>query len=510
MVVPLRDQNGKVRYYLGAQLDITELVNGFVGLNSLQKLVNRQHEHADQHGKETLETHNDLLTQFQQLSETFTPQELQTVLKSQKRQEMDDQVVHGFDQHQPHNVRVRNSSADLDSDIQLPGFGSAPSLGFYKNYLLVRPHPSLRILFASQELRIPGILQSPLMDQIGGSSRVRDDLYYALEAGQKVTAKVQWLSKSFDNGRPRWIHCTPLISASGLIGVWMVILVDDEEKTPIPPNNSQAGPLPTTMELSDVPESNPWDPSKPERAQQSGSSGSPSTADSSQTAVSESARPVFEKVPSIIKEVPETVSLPFVSGKARSPNAGISTHQHKPLPSPPPISFVEPDEPRSSTESPPWSRQQAQEQNQHQHQHQSQPQQQQGRYRHGQSPETKSPAAQPFTTRPGPRIAGKSYSFSSEHGLSSEDGHRSVSSKGGDRPTSRDPSHSTPNQSNIPPPDIRWRKPDENRGGVLGRGGGPIPVKVPGKSSQDSGGGQRPTAWKTKKSLSPYGFLFNE
>ena len=133
MVVPLRDQNGKVRYYLGAQLDITELVNGSVGLNSLQKLVNRQHEHADQHGKETLEAHNDLLTQFQQLSETFTPQELQTVLRSQKRQEMDDQVVKGFDQHQPLNVRVRNSSADLNSDIQLPGFGSAPSLGFYKN-----------------------------------------------------------------------------------------------------------------------------------------------------------------------------------------------------------------------------------------------------------------------------------------------------------------------------------------------------------------------------------------
>ncbi|KAL8917251.1 MAG: hypothetical protein Q9172_005926 [Xanthocarpia lactea] len=508
MVVPLRDQNGKVRYYLGAQLDITELVNGSVGLNSLQKLVNRQHGHADQHGKETLETHNDLLTQFQQLSETFTPQELQTVLRSQKRQEMDDQVVHGLDQHQPHNVRVRNSSADLDSDIKLPGFGSAPSLGFYKNYLLVRPHPSLRILFASQELRIPGILQSPLMDQIGGSSRVRDDLYYALEAGQKVTAKVQWLSKSFDNGRPRWIHCTPLISASGLIGVWMVILVDDEEKPAVSPNKSQPGPLPTTMELSDVPESNHWDPAKLERTQQSGSSGTPSTADSSHTAVSESARPVFEKVPSIIKEVPETVSLPFVSGKVRSPNAGISTHQHKPLPSPPPISFVEPDEPRSSTDSLPWSRQQAQEQHQYQHQPQHQQQQQQGRHRHGQSPETKSPAVQPFTTRPGPRIAGKSYSFNSEHGLSSEDGHHSVSSKGGDRPTSRDPNHSTPNHSNIPLPDIRWRKPDDNRGGVLGRGG-PVPVKVPGRSSQDSGG-QRPTAWKTKKSLSPYGFLFNE
>lgn len=136
MVVPLRDQNGKVRYYLGAQLDITELVNDSVGLSSLQKLVTRQHEDTNQNGKESLETHNDLMSQFQQLSETFTPQELQTVLKSQHRQEMDDQVVNGFDNlkgSQPQDVRVCNSSADLDSKIPLPGSGSAPSLGFYKN-----------------------------------------------------------------------------------------------------------------------------------------------------------------------------------------------------------------------------------------------------------------------------------------------------------------------------------------------------------------------------------------
>ena len=137
MVVPLRDQHSRVRYYLGAQLDITELVNCSVGLDSLQKLsTRRQYEDISHCGKESLETHDNLLSQFQQLSETFTPEELQTVLRSQQRQEMDDQVVNGFDnsKHLPsRDDRARKSSVNLDRNIQIPGLGSTPCLGFYKN-----------------------------------------------------------------------------------------------------------------------------------------------------------------------------------------------------------------------------------------------------------------------------------------------------------------------------------------------------------------------------------------
>lgn len=68
------------------------------------------------------------------------------------------------------------------------------------------------------------------MSRIGGSSRVRDDLAHALEVGRKVTAKVQWLSKTTPKSRPRWIHCTPLLGVNDAIGVWMVILVDDDDE----------------------------------------------------------------------------------------------------------------------------------------------------------------------------------------------------------------------------------------------------------------------------------------
>ena len=67
------------------------------------------------------------------------------------------------------------------------------------------------------------------MNKIGGSSRVRDELTTALAEGRGVTAKVHWVSKIDEDGRGRWIHCTPLIGSNGQIGVWMVIIIDDDQ-----------------------------------------------------------------------------------------------------------------------------------------------------------------------------------------------------------------------------------------------------------------------------------------
>jgi len=66
------------------------------------------------------------------------------------------------------------------------------------------------------------------MNRIGGSERVRDELVAALAEGRGVTAKVRWISRAEDEGRNRWIHCTPLMGSNGSIGVWMIVLVDDE------------------------------------------------------------------------------------------------------------------------------------------------------------------------------------------------------------------------------------------------------------------------------------------
>lgn len=77
---------------------------------------------------------------------------------------------------------------------------------------------------------MPGILQSPFLDRIGGSTRVREELSAALAEGRGVTAKVRWVTKAGEDGRNRWIHCTPLLGSNSLIGVWMVVLVDDDQE----------------------------------------------------------------------------------------------------------------------------------------------------------------------------------------------------------------------------------------------------------------------------------------
>lgn len=92
------------------------------------------------------------------------------------------------------------------------------------------------------------MLQSPFLSRIGGSSRVRDELTSALAAGRGVTAKVRWIPSPLgprytenpnsapnvdpDVGRARWIHCTPLLGHNGAVGVWMVVLVDEDGAEP--------------------------------------------------------------------------------------------------------------------------------------------------------------------------------------------------------------------------------------------------------------------------------------
>ncbi|KAF6221139.1 hypothetical protein HO133_002820 [Letharia lupina] len=233
MCVPLRDQSGKVRYYLGAQVDITGLVNDCTGLATLKKIVERNNEHRSHVTNRDIPKETLQRDEFEQLSEAFNSQELEQLITLRRRQQL--QSEEGFiyteseKRQRDDDSTSRTPLTDLDDSFQLNGQGSAPPLGYYKTYLLVRPYPSLRILFASPDLRIPGILQSPLLSRIGGSSRVRGDLAHALEVGRKVTAKVQWVSKTATKSRARWIHCTPLLGVNDTIGVWMVILVDDED-----------------------------------------------------------------------------------------------------------------------------------------------------------------------------------------------------------------------------------------------------------------------------------------
>lgn len=245
MCAPLCDSRGTIRYFIGAQVDVSGLVKECSDLESLKRVAVAA-EQAKSKGEEEsiIEAKKD---EFQELSEMLNMQELNTVRRwgGRMHKESHDENTEGNGQqanwHKP-RLLIHDASPDGTRSFSL-GRPSGKLSGIYENYLLVRPFPSLRILFASPSLRVPGILQSPFMAKIGGSGRVRDELTQALADGRGVTAKVRWVTKQDVEGRNRWIHCTPLIGSNGAIGVWMVVIVDDESSTPPGRRFKQAPPV---------------------------------------------------------------------------------------------------------------------------------------------------------------------------------------------------------------------------------------------------------------------------
>lgn len=245
MTAPLRDSRGNLRYFIGAQVDVSGLAKECTELDALQQML------ADQ---EEGDSESDKKDEFQELSEMFNQAELDIVKRTGGR--MHRKHVEGSEDanaawHRPRlllkDEQPMSGSEEKPADPARTVHGRLS--GVYTNvrhlfstshicvdavslilaqYLLVRPYPSLRILFTSPSLRVPGVLQSPFMNRIGSSDRVREELVAAFAEGRGVTAKVRWISRNDGEGRNRWIHCTPLLGQNNNIGVWMVVLVDDE------------------------------------------------------------------------------------------------------------------------------------------------------------------------------------------------------------------------------------------------------------------------------------------
>ena len=314
------------------------------------------------------------------------------------------------------------------------------------------------------------------MGQIGGSPRVRGELEKALEAGRKVTAKVQWISKPAHSTRSRWIHCTPLLGVNSLIAVWMVIIVDDDndqgsrDRTPLEAQLSDQSAFRATEVL-------PWD----------------STDDS---VSAEDVRDVLDATS------PSASQTKFaIHDRARHPNPTPALPERNRLrkqrPGPENLLSEFEDESRvSSAKIAPfasnidlrynvsiWS--DTQEINSGLVKNGSKPGQAKPRF--GDPPNIVDSNTSQFSTRPGPRINGKAYSFNSasEHGISADD--ESTQGKEGERSVSRSSSSAATRTSG---PSIELR--------------GEVSV-----SGQSYGNNERPMR-KTYKSLSPYGVLFND
>ncbi|KAK0388497.1 hypothetical protein NLU13_4741 [Sarocladium strictum] len=253
MVAPLMDSRGIVRYHIGAQVDVSGLVKSRAGLESFSRMIEEDgarsgnvvpgpHEEKQipEEGDEDVTLNP--MDELRSLSEMLNLPELKVVRESggamhriQQEDLLDSESVTNW--HKP-RVLVRDDATigrrDSDPTIGIMDDGDMDNggrlSGVFQHYLLVRPYPNLRVLFASPNLRVPGMLQSPFMDRIGGSSAVRHTIKQAFADGNGITAKVRWTTRMGPSrGRPRWIHCTPLLGHNKAVGVWMVVITNDED-----------------------------------------------------------------------------------------------------------------------------------------------------------------------------------------------------------------------------------------------------------------------------------------
>jgi PAS domain S-box-containing protein len=227
MISPLYDNKGRIRYFIGCQIDITNLIDEGRGLDSFQRLLAK--EHAEKRFGNIVKKRSSLA--LGDLGHMLNPEEV-NVLKATMTENNSEPSSPGA--RMRHDTRRRHLGMDQLEERNLwPLRHLGPSLpGVYQNYLLVRPYPSLRITFTSPSLRIPRLAQSRLMARIGGPEHIREGILEAFQEGVSITAKVSWLASATSpddvsdaTGKPRWIHCTPLLGSDYRIGVWMIGMV---------------------------------------------------------------------------------------------------------------------------------------------------------------------------------------------------------------------------------------------------------------------------------------------
>jgi PAS domain-containing protein len=140
MIAPLRDANGQVRYFLGAQVDVSGLAKDCTGLDGLQKVVLKEDGSLQSNRKDDKDV--DKLEQdvpkdeFEELSEMFNITELDIVRRFGGR--MHRQPADGVpsEVEPPLNIATRPRVVLRTSDEKKPEYPSISSgrlIGIYKD-----------------------------------------------------------------------------------------------------------------------------------------------------------------------------------------------------------------------------------------------------------------------------------------------------------------------------------------------------------------------------------------
>lgn len=139
---PLCDSQGKIRYFIGAQIDVSGLAMEGAQMESLEELKERK-ENPESN------TNQNEKTEFQELGELFSPRELQSV------QDHGGHLFHPvFDQLNPTNSRIfLPGSPEREGELQLNAIHSpTPRGGLAGVYKHVRLPHSLHALYRPEIL----------------------------------------------------------------------------------------------------------------------------------------------------------------------------------------------------------------------------------------------------------------------------------------------------------------------------------------------------------------------
>lgn len=266
MLAPLHDDKGKVRYYLGAQVDASRLLAEGRGLDGFERFLLSREMDVDRGRGETKDFKKVALAKLRDLSLTFDLEEsavVQSNSRSSSRTREDGETgASGSTGQGPRKTRrVLNDEEDesLSGDesdeeqkqdpawrLSQDSLASGSLPGIYQQYLLIRPYPSFRIVFVSRAMRKLGRLQQrPFLAHVAAPKSTLIGLKESLESNMPVTAKIalmsegrrrdgtltgKWGRKSDDDpakhGKTCWMSATPLLDGNNKVGVWMVVIAD--------------------------------------------------------------------------------------------------------------------------------------------------------------------------------------------------------------------------------------------------------------------------------------------
>ncbi|KUJ11667.1 uncharacterized protein LY89DRAFT_654362, partial [Mollisia scopiformis] len=245
MLAPLHDDRGNVKYYLGAQVDASRLVEGGRGVEGLERCLVRKEMEEKRNIEGDREPKQIVLEKLRDLSMAFDLEE-SAVVQSQSRRNSISKDEEPFTKGRAARRRLEYDGENLASEDDdfgdeekhtLPEWtisqnkptGKLP--GIYKKYLLVRPYPSLRAIFVSQSARRLGKLQQkPLLSYLAAPASTLAGLKECFQSGTPVTGKVAIMKQAGNNpsthGEICWISATPMLDGNDGVGVWMVVIVD--------------------------------------------------------------------------------------------------------------------------------------------------------------------------------------------------------------------------------------------------------------------------------------------